>query len=104
MNVWGGLDAIEQRRHALQPRDFRWREMIPVGRDLLARLSGYSISFIRVPCITADRREVEEWTIDLPATSYRPRAFAVYSPEHVLTLVGWKYTYVGTFMTQPRGL
>lgn len=86
-DVWENLDTIKSYSHPLRLRDFRWEELIPVGRDLLARRSGRRVSFIRV---TADRREVEEWTVDPPATPFWPGAFAVYPPEHVLALVEWR--------------
>jgi len=89
--VWKNLDAIRKRSHALEMRDFRWRELVSVGRDLLARRADRSVSFVRVPCTTVDRREVEEWTVDPPIATFWPCAFAVYSPEYVLALVEWKH-------------
>lgn len=89
--MWKSLNVIKKRSHTLRLRDFRWEELFSVGRDLLARRSGRSVSFIRVPCTTAGRREVEEWTVDPAVTSFLPCAFTVYSPEHVLALVEWRH-------------
>jgi len=91
VNMWEGFDAIKRRDYPLRRRDFRWWDLTHVGQDLLAALSGQSILFIRVPHIAAGRQEVEEWRVDLPATSFQPYAFAAYPPESILALVEWKY-------------
>ena len=91
VGVWENLDAVEKHGYSLRLRAPPGRELAPVGRSLLAWFSGRSVSFIRVPCITAGRPEVEEWTIDPPATPFWPRAFAVYSPEDVIALVEFRF-------------
>ena len=87
MDVWKNLDAVEKRSYTLQLEDFRWGELTHVGRGLLARRSGCSVSFIRVPCAVAGRQGVEEWTVHPPVTLFQPCAFAVYLPEDVLALM-----------------
>ena len=87
VDVWENLDAVKRHDYSLRLRDFRWGELAPVGRGLLAGLSGRSVSFIRVSCATTGRGGVEEWTVDPPATPFWPCAFAVYTPEAVLALV-----------------
>jgi len=89
--MWENFDAIERRDYPLKQRDFRWRELTPVGQDLLAKLSGYSMLFIRVPRIATDRQEVEEWRVDPPATPLQPRAFTAYPPENIFALIGWRH-------------
>ena len=91
VGLWENLDALERHDYTLRLRYFRWEELAPVGRGLLAGLSGRSISFIRVSCTTTGRRGVEEWTVDPPATPFWPCAFAVYPPEDVLALVEYRY-------------
>jgi hypothetical protein len=92
MDTWKNFDAVKSSNHLLRRWDFRWNELIPVGRDVLARRSGHSVSFIRVPRATLGRQEIEEWTVDAePATPFSPGAFAVYSPENILALIEWMY-------------
>jgi len=93
VDMWENFDAIERRDYPLKQRDFRWWELTPVGQDLLAKLSGSSVSFIRVPHITADRQELEEWRVDIdpPAASFQRHAFATYLPESILALIEWRY-------------
>jgi len=88
--MWENPDAIERHNHPLRQRDFHWKELAHVGRGLLARLSGCSISFIRVSRITAGRQEVEEWRVDPPVTSFQPLAFAAYPPENILAFIEWR--------------
>jgi len=90
VDVWENFEAIQGHDHALGQGDFRWSELVPVSRDLLASRSGNSISFIRIPHIAAGRQEVEEQRIDLPAIPFWPGAFAVYSPENILALIEWR--------------
>ena len=87
-DVWENLDAIKKRELPVRPRGLHWDEMVPVGRGLLAGIYGRSVFFIRVPCTTTGQQGVEEWTVDAPASPFWPCAFAVYSPEDVLALVG----------------
>jgi hypothetical protein len=92
VDIWENFDTIKSSNHVLRRRDFRWDELVPVGRDLLARRFGHSISFIRVPRATVGRQEIEEWTVDPgPATSSWPGGFAVYPPENILALIEWRY-------------
>ena len=87
MGVWKNLGAIKESNHLLGLQECHWRRLVPVGRGLLARYSDRSVSFIRMPCATAGRRGVEEWTVEPPVTPFRPIGFAVYSPEDVLAFV-----------------
>ena len=89
-DMWENFDAIKGHNHLLRRSDFHWAELVPVGRDLLARRSGRSVSFIRVPRIAADREEVDEWRVDPPATPFRPSAFTVYPPENIIALIEWR--------------
>ena len=92
VDLWENLDVIKGRNHCLTVWDFPWKDLVPVGRNILARRSNHSIFFVRIPCTTAGQQEVEEWRIDPPAVgSFRPSAFAVYPPEHALALVEWKH-------------
>jgi hypothetical protein len=92
MDVWENFHVIKARNHRLRRGFAWWDELVPVGRDILARRSGHSVSFIRLPRATAGRQEIEEWTVDLgPATSFWPGGFAAYPPENVLALVEWRY-------------
>ena len=88
--MWENFDVIKGHNHLLRQRDFHRVELVPVGRDLLARRSGRSISFIRVPRISAGRQEVKEWRVGPPATPFRPSAFTVYPPEKILVLIEWR--------------
>jgi hypothetical protein len=91
-DIWENFDAIKSSRHPLRLRGFRWDELVPVGRDVLARRSGHSVSFIRMPRATVGRQEIEEWTVDPGlATPFSPGAFAVYPPENILALIEWRY-------------
>ena len=91
VNVWENLDAVDRHSYSPRLRGIRWEDLLPVGRGLLAGLSNRSVSFIRMPCTTAGRREVEEWTVNPPATLFWPCAFAVYPPKDVLALVEYRY-------------
>ena len=91
VSMWKDFGSVKRRDHILGERGFDWSHVVPVGRDLLARRSGRSVSFIRVPHITAGGREIEEWTIDPPPTAFQPHAFAVYQPEDILALVEWTH-------------
>jgi hypothetical protein len=92
MDTWENFDAVKSSNHPLRRWDFRWNDLIPVGRDVLARRSGHSVSFIRVPRPTVGRQEIEEWTVDPgSATRFWPGAFAVYPPENILALIEWRY-------------
>ena len=85
--MWENLDTIKKSSHTLRLQDYHWGHRVSVGRGLLARRSGSSVSFTRVRHATAGRQEVEEWTIDAPVAPLMLWAFAVYSPEDVLALV-----------------
>lgn len=84
VNVWKNFDNLKKRTHTLGPQDPRWGKLAHVGRGLLARRYGCSVSFIRT---TMGQQGVEEWTVDPPVTPFQPCGFAVYSPEDVLALV-----------------
>ena len=87
VDIWENFDAIKSSNYLLRRGDFRWEELVPVGRDILARRSGHSVSFIRLPRATVGRQEIEEWTVDpRPVTPFWPGAFAVYPPENILAL------------------
>ena len=83
---------MKRQTRRLRQRALCWEECVYVGQDLLARISDRSVAFIRVPRITAGREDVEEWRIDLPATSFRPRAIAAYPPENILALIEWGHS------------
>ena len=85
--MWPNPYYIKRRGYPLRQANFHWKEFIHIGRNLLARLSGCSVLFIRVPRITAGRDKVEEWRIEFPATSFRPITVAAYPPENVLALI-----------------
>jgi len=91
VDMWENFDAIKRHDHPLRQRDLHWWELTSVGRDLLARLSGYSVLFLRPPRLAAGQQEVEEWRVDPPVTSFQPRAFAVYQPENILALIEWRH-------------
>jgi len=90
--MWQNFDATKRRDYPLRQSDFCWWKHTPVGQDILAKRSGYSILFTRVPRITADRQEVEEWRVDPPITSFQPCAFATYPRENILALIEWRHS------------
>jgi len=91
VDMWENSDAIKKRNYPLRQTGLRWWELTPVGQDLLAKLSGHSMLFIRVPRIAAGRQEVEEWMIDPPVTSFQPLAFTAYPPENIFALIEWRH-------------
>lgn len=89
--VWEELSAANTYKHLLGLQDFSWKELVPVGRGLLARRLGRSVSFVRVTCTPGGQLVVEEWTVNPPPIPFWPCAFAVHSPEDVLALVEWRH-------------
>jgi len=98
VGVWKDLGVAKESSHPLGLQEcHQWWKLVPVGWGLPARRPGRSVSFIRVPCVTAGPRGIEEWTVEVepPVTPFRPIGFAVYPPEYVLAVVELKDLLVG---------